>query len=119
MARTLLIVDDHAGFRDFVSTLLTDGGFDVCGEAADGESAIAAVERLRPDFVLLDVQLPGIDGFEVADRLAELPQPPPVVLTSSRAASDYGSRLASAPVVGFVPKGELSSEALSELLSPF
>jgi DNA-binding NarL/FixJ family response regulator len=117
MPSTLLIVDDHEGFRDFVSAMLSDVGFEICGEAANGESAVEAVERLQPEGVLLDVQLPGIDGFEVARRLAELPDPPSVVLTSSRDASVFGSRLEEAPVIGFVPKGELSGEALAAMFA--
>jgi DNA-binding NarL/FixJ family response regulator len=115
---TLLIVDDHEGFRTFARTLLTADGFDVAGEAADGEAALDAVRELRPDVVLLDVQLPGIDGFEVAERLAAEPEAPAVVLTSSRDASDYGHRLANVPAMGFVPKQELSGAALAALLVP-
>jgi DNA-binding NarL/FixJ family response regulator len=114
---TLLIVDDHASFRSFARMLLTAEGFEVAGEAPDGESAIEAVERLRPDVVLLDVQLPGIDGFEVAQRLSALPNAPRVVLTSSRDASDYGHRLTGAPARGFIPKQDLSGAALAELLA--
>lgn len=119
MATTLLIVDDHAGFRDFARTMLGAEGFEVTGEAEDGESALAAVEDLHPDVVLLDVQMPGIDGFEVARRLAagdgEHPQ---VVLTSTRDAADYGARLEEAAISGFIPKQDLSGAALAELLSP-
>jgi DNA-binding NarL/FixJ family response regulator len=117
MAPSLLIVDDHDGFRRFARTLLTDDGFDVTGDAADGESALEAVGTLHPDVVLLDVQLPGIDGFQVARALAERPDAPQVVLTSSREASDYGSRLYDAPVCGFLPKQELSGAALSAVLN--
>jgi len=62
MRGRVLIVDDHAAFRESASALLEAEGFDVVGEAADGESAVAEVARLRPDIVLLDIQLPGLDG---------------------------------------------------------
>jgi DNA-binding NarL/FixJ family response regulator len=114
---TLLIVDDHESFRSFAHSMLAAEGFDVAGEAADGETALDAVERLHPDAVLLDVQLPGIDGFEVARRLAGTTRPPKVVLTSSREVSDYGSRVRDAPVRGFIPKGDLSGAALAQLLA--
>jgi DNA-binding NarL/FixJ family response regulator len=114
--RTLLIVDDHDEFRRFARTLLEAEGFDVAGEAADGESALAAVAELRPDAVLLDVQLPDGDGIEVARRLAAAPGAPQVVLTSTRDAADYGSRLEGAPARGFVPKQRLSGAALAALL---
>lgn len=115
MRRTLLIVDDHDSFRSFAKALLAADGFEVTGEAADGESALEEVARLHPDVVLLDVQLPGIDGFEVARRLADAPDAPVVVLTSSRDASDFGSKLTESPVGGFLPKRELSGDALDEL----
>ena len=115
--RTLLIVDDHASFRTFARSMLSAEGFDVTGEAADGESALLEIERLAPDVVLLDVQLPGIDGFEVAARLAQGAEPPKVVLTSSRDASDYGTRLSEAPVSGFIPKRDLSGEGLEALIA--
>ena len=114
---TLLIVDDHADFRTFARSMFDAEGYEVVGDAADGKSAIEVAERLEPDVVLLDVQLgDGIDGFEVADRLAALRNPPQVVLSSSRDASAYGSKLTNAPVRGFIPKHDLSGAALSALL---
>jgi DNA-binding NarL/FixJ family response regulator len=110
-------VDDHGPFRAFVRTLLDPDGFQVTGEARDGLSAVTAVSELRPDVVLLDVQLPDIDGFEVARRLAMLPSPPSVILTSTRDASDYGTKLSQVPVCGFVPKEDLSAEALALVLA--
>ena len=83
---TALIVDDHEGFREAARALLEESGFAVIGEAIDGGEAIAAVARLRPWLVLLDVQLPDLDGFAVAARLADGPEPPVVVLTSTREA---------------------------------
>jgi DNA-binding NarL/FixJ family response regulator len=114
--RTLLIVDDHDEFRQFARSLLEADGFEVAGEAADGETALAAAAELRPDVVLLDVQLPGIDGFEVARRLAAATSAPEVVLTSTRSASDFGHRLTEAPVRGFLPKQRLSGAELGEVL---
>jgi DNA-binding NarL/FixJ family response regulator len=112
-----LIVDDHDGFRRDARALLEANGFDVVGEAADGASALAAAQRLRPLLVLLDLQLPDIDGFEVAARIAETADPPVVVLTSSRSASTYRRRLAQTRARGFVPKSELSGETLAALLT--
>ncbi|MEA2154882.1 MAG: hypothetical protein QOE11_1022 [Solirubrobacteraceae bacterium] len=116
MALSLLIVDDHPAFRSLASELFGHQGFDVAGEAADGESALEQVRRLRPDVVLLDVQLPGIDGFEVAASLSRQVRAPRVVLTSSREAAEYGERLRSAPVLGFIPKRELSGATLTALV---
>ena len=113
---TVLIVDDHADFRDSARAMLEVAGFDVVGEAADGAAALAAVRRLQPAIVLLDIQLPDNDGFRVAERLAREPAPPTVVLISSREAAAYGDRVAASPVRGFIPKLLLSGNALAELV---
>ena len=114
--RRLLIVDDHAGFRKAAAALLGAEGFDVVGDASDAGSAIRQVARLRPDVVLLDVQLPGFDGITLAWLLSREPYPPDVVLISSRDASAYGDRLGSAQARGFLPKSGLSGEALAALV---
>ena len=117
MARTVLIVDDHEAFRESATALLEAEGFDVVGQAADGPEAVAEVERLQPEVVLLDIQLPDLDGFAVAERLAALSQAPRVVLISSREASAYGQRLGEAAAQGFITKRELSGRALAALVS--
>jgi DNA-binding NarL/FixJ family response regulator len=116
MAHTILIVDDHPSFRASARRLLEADGYEVVGEALDGESALEAVRELRPEIVLLDVQLPGIDGFEVAARLTNGGGGPAVVLTSSRDAGDVEPYAAASGARGFVPKSELSGEALAVLL---
>src|SRR5919199_921403 len=116
MRPRVLIVDDHAEFREAASALLEAEGFAVVGSAADGDAAITAAERLRPEVVLLDIQLPGLDGFAVADLLARSSKPPAVVLISSREAAAYGRRLEAAPVRGFIPKRALSGSALAALV---
>jgi DNA-binding NarL/FixJ family response regulator len=117
MRKTVLIVDDHNGFRESARVLLESEGFEVVGTAVDGDTALAAVERLRPEVVLLDVQLPDLDGFVVAERLATVPHPPIVVLVSTRAAVTYGPRLEAAPARGFLAKADLSGAALRELVA--
>jgi DNA-binding NarL/FixJ family response regulator len=114
---SVLIVDDHRSFRASARRLLEAEGFNIVGEAVDGQDAIAAAQRLEPDLVLLDVQLPDLDGFEVAGRLAAAGLRSAVVLTSSRAAAEYGSLIADSPARGFIPKAELSGAALAGLLS--
>lgn len=116
MAITVLIVDDHPSFRASARMLLEAEGFEVVGEAADGLTAIEAVHDLQPQMVLLDVQLPDIDGFEVAARLTANGSAPAVVLTSSRDVGDLGPLGESAQVRGFIPKSELSGAALEALL---
>jgi len=118
MAETVLIVDDHPGFRAVARRLLELEGYEVVGEAEDGMSAIHAARTLRPDFILLDVQLPDVDGFEVAERLCDSdPAAPLIVLTSSRDSSDYGPCLARTPARGFVPKAELSAAGIADILA--
>lgn len=113
MPRTVLIVDDHPGFRRAARALLEAEGYVVVGESATGVEALEAVERFHPELVLLDVGLPDVDGLEVCRRLAGTGGPA-VVLTSSRDASDYpgveriGAR-------GFIPKAELSGDTLAAM----
>jgi len=117
VATTLLIVDDHAGFRGFARRLMEAEGLVVVGEAADGPSAITETARLDPDVVLLDVMLPGLDGFEVCERLfATRANRPAVVLTSSRDRSSYADRMARSAARGFIAKHALSGQTLTALL---
>jgi DNA-binding NarL/FixJ family response regulator len=117
MARTVLIVDDHPSFRASARAMLEAAGFDVVGEAADGASALDAVGELDPGLVLLDVQLPDISGFELCAELCCRDPSPDVILVSSRDLSDYGELVSSSAARGFVPKDELSGEAVSALLT--
>jgi DNA-binding NarL/FixJ family response regulator len=116
MPERVLIVDDHASFRAAARAMLEADGFEIAGEAADGAGALDACSRLRPAVVLLDVQLPDLDGFAVAERLSREHPPPRVVLVSTGSASRYRRRLATAPVRGFLTKSELSGERLATLL---
>jgi DNA-binding NarL/FixJ family response regulator len=116
MRLSVLIVDDHAAFRTAARALLEAEGFDVLGEAADGASALAAAGELRPDVVLLDVQLPDLNGFDVADRLAVDGVPSVVVFVSSRSVSAFRWRLAANPAWSFIAKSDLSGETLAAVL---
>lgn len=112
----MLIVDDHAEFRAAARALLEAEGFEVVGEAGHGLEAVTRADQLRPDVVLLDIQLPDLSGFEVARRLASVAQPPQVVLISSRDATTYGSQLSMRHARGFLAKGDLSGAAVTALL---
>jgi DNA-binding NarL/FixJ family response regulator len=116
MGPSVLIVDDHAGFRAAACALLEADGFRVVGQASDGREAVAAAARLHPQLVLLDVQLPGRSGFKVAEQLAALPEPPVVVLISVRPAASFGGRVEGASAVGFISKSDLWDGRLSELV---
>jgi CheY-like chemotaxis protein len=122
MRTNLLIVDDDEQFRTWARVLLELVGYSVA-EACDGASALRAVGELDPGVVLLDVQLPDIDGFEVARRLhlevathEGVGAAPTVVLTSSRDVAEYGERIEKSGVAGFVHKAELSGDALARIL---
>ena len=116
MAKSVVIVDDHPSFRSSARMLLESDGFEVVGEAATGQEGVEVALDLRPDLVLLDVNLPDIDGFEVATRITADPEPPSVILTSSRDSTDFGPLVQKSGALGFVPKSELSGIALEELL---
>jgi CheY-like chemotaxis protein len=114
----VLLVDDNAEFRRAARQLLERHGFAVVAEAETGVSAIEQAKEHRPDLVLLDVQLPDIDGFEVAERLSRLEVPVDVILTSSLDGTDFGTLVARSSALGFVPKAELSGSAIEALLAP-
>jgi DNA-binding NarL/FixJ family response regulator len=114
--RRLLIVDDHAGFRSSAAQLLASEGFEIVGEADTGVRALRCARELAPEVVLLDVGLPDFDGFEVAERLAQLDPAPAVVLTSSREHTDFASLIRGSSARGFIPKSELSGSRIEALL---
>ena len=113
---TVLIVDDHATFRASARLLLESEGFEVVGEAADGESAIVQNEALEPEVILLDVQLPGLNGFEVCSRVTGTDGAPAVILVSSRDGHDFGPLITACGARGFVGKAELSGDRVRSLL---
>jgi DNA-binding NarL/FixJ family response regulator len=114
MALRVLVVDDHRGFRSSARTLLELEGFEVVAEAPDGTSAIRLAEKHRPDLVLLDIGLPDMSGFDVAQRIEKMKVR--VILTSSREPRDFGGRIGRSGVLGFVSKDDLSGAAVRELL---
>lgn len=117
MARTVVIVDDHADFRAQAAELLQSAGYVVVGSCRDGGSALDAIATLRPDVVLLDVELPDIDGFGVMARCDSLPDSPAIVLISTREIDDYGGRVGRSRATGFITKAELSPRSLAEAIA--
>ena len=112
----VLIVDDQLPFREASRMVveMTDG-FEVSGEAENGEQAIALVEELQPGLVLMDVQMPGIDGIETTRRIMSAPNPPVVVVMSTHESGDYVDVALAAGAVGFVPKSQFGLETLDEM----
>lgn len=113
---TILVIDDHGGFRATARRLLERDGWSVVGEAADAHSGLAAAASLAPDVVLLDIGLPDVDGFAVAERLAAAAHAPSIVLISSRDPETYRERVRASPATAFLPKHELDGTALRSLL---
>lgn len=114
---SVLIVDDHDEFRRSAGALLELDGFRVVGEARDAAEAFTKARDIRPDIVLLDIQLPDLDGFAVAERIALLDDPPIVILISSRDGPFYRARLATSPARGFIAKRYLSGPAVADVLA--
>jgi DNA-binding NarL/FixJ family response regulator len=111
---SVVVVDDHAGFRRAARAFLELEGFDVVGEAEDGSSALAVTREFRPQLVLLDVALPDASGFDLVRQLTA--DRSKVILTSSREHRDLGRRVRESGALGFIPKDQLSGAALRALL---
>jgi DNA-binding NarL/FixJ family response regulator len=114
--RRVIVVDDHPSFRRYARGLLTSEGFAIVGEAADGASALVLAAAVKPDLVLLDVQLPDVDGFAVAERLLASHPGLKIVLVSIRDRSTYGPLIDQSGASGFLSKADLSGPLLERLL---
>jgi DNA-binding NarL/FixJ family response regulator len=113
---TILICEDHPMFRLEARWLLEAQGFSVIGEAEDGATALVLAVRDRPDVLLLDIGLPDVEGFALAEQLASLEPATCIVLTSSREEAAYGSRVRESAAAGFIRKDELSGDAIRSLM---
>jgi CheY-like chemotaxis protein len=118
MRLRVLIVDDNSAFRAAARQLLERGGFVVVAEAGDSVEGLRAAKEHTPDLAIVDVQLPDLDGFEVAERLGALELAPRVILTSSLDGTDFGALVISSSALGFIPKAELSARTIEALLAP-
>lgn len=117
MGYRILIVDDSPSFRAAAAELLAARGFELFGVAPDGPHALAAVTGKCPDGILLDVNLPGPDGFALAESLAAACPVARIVLTSSDADCAPPQVMAHSPAVAFVPKQELAGTDLWALFA--
>jgi DNA-binding NarL/FixJ family response regulator len=116
MATSILVIDDDSSFREAVSELLRARGFEIAGHAADRNDAVAAVQMLGPDAVLLDIQLAVTNGFDLLRELRRIDDDLPVLLTSSDSGAASQSLAIERGAVGFVPKGELADADLGNYL---
>ena len=114
----VLIVDDQEPFRSAARLVieLTDG-FEVAGEAVSGEESLAMVEELEPDLVLMDINLPGIDGIEATRRIAATHPGIGVLVVSTYEATEYEPRALAAGAVAFIGKSDFSPEALDAVMA--
>jgi DNA-binding NarL/FixJ family response regulator len=110
-----LIVDDNAGFLEAARSLLVRQGLAVVGVAATLSDGLRRVGELRPEVVLVDIELGADSGFDLARRIGELPGTT-VVLISTHASDDFAELIGESPVAGFIPKAELSANAVRNLL---
>jgi DNA-binding NarL/FixJ family response regulator len=118
MPMRVLIIDDNDEFRAAARQLLERAGLVVVAEAGDAAGGVGEAVRHLPDLALVDIGLPGVDGFAAAEQLAALTRAPQVILTSSHDRADFGALVADSPARGFIPKAELSVRAIDALLVP-
>jgi DNA-binding NarL/FixJ family response regulator len=118
MSLRCLIVDDSPGFLRSARALLEREGMAVVGVASTGAEAVEQAGALRPDVLLLDIDLGQESGFDLARRIqAEAGLPPTnVILISTHAEEDFAELIAATPVAGFLPKADLSAGAIRDLL---
>ena len=114
-----LIVDDSPHFLDAARGLLERQGVTVVGVAANGADALRRTTELRPDVTLVDIDLGGESGLELARRLHDQAGqvPAPVILISTHAEQDYAELIAASPAIGFLAKTALSGDAIRGLLA--
>ncbi len=113
----VVIVDDQAAFRSAARFVVDmSDGFEVVGEAETGEDALAMVASLDPDLVLMDVNLPGIDGLEATRRIVAAGSHARILVLSTYSASEYAAAARDAGAIGFVSKDDFGPEALDAAL---
>jgi CheY-like chemotaxis protein len=117
MGLRVLVIDDNDDFRAAVRQLLERRGLVVVAEAAAGAEGVRAAQAHAPDLAIVDVQLPDLDGFAVAEQLGALAPTPAVILTSSLDPADFGALLDTSPALGFIPKAQLSAQAIETLIA--
>jgi len=117
VALRCLIVDDSEAFLASAARLLCAQGLDVVARASSGAQALQLARQLHPDLALVDVQLGGEDGVELARRLAATAKTTQVILISSHSKDELGELVADSPAVGFLPKPALGADAIAKLLA--
>jgi DNA-binding NarL/FixJ family response regulator len=120
MSLRCLIVDDNAGFREEMRALLTEQGLDVVGGAGSATQGLRQIAELRPDVALIDIDLGGDSGLDLARRLSETPDRtalPHLILISTHDETEYADLIAATPAVGFLAKTDLSVASIRRMLA--
>jgi DNA-binding NarL/FixJ family response regulator len=115
MAFRCLIVDDSPHFLAVARPILEQGGIEVVGAASSPAEALSAVENLRPQVVLVDIDLGEHSGLELVRRLASVDSAS-LILISTHSEADFKDLIAASPAIGFIPKSQLSAAAVTDLL---
>jgi DNA-binding NarL/FixJ family response regulator len=110
----VLVVDDHESFRRAAASVVEAApGFVVAGAVATGEESLAAAELLKPDLILMDINLPGMDGIEATRRLRASARPPAVVLLSTYDESELGAQARECGAIAYIAKSAFGTERLA------
>ena len=110
----MLVVEDHKPFREFISSILQNSPeFRVISQVADGAVAVQMAENLRPDLILLDIGLPGLNGIEVAGRILELCPDSRILFVSQETSEDVVDEALSTGALGYLVKADAGSELLA------
>nr|WP_259311225.1 response regulator transcription factor [Capillimicrobium parvum] len=116
----VFIVDDNTGFREEIRALLTEQGLEVVGGAGSSTEALRQIAELRPDVALIDIDLSGESGFELARQVSDQPEKAALtrlILISTHDAAEYAELIETSPAIGFLAKTELSAERIRRMLT--
>ncbi|BBX03988.1 response regulator [Mycolicibacterium moriokaense] len=111
-----VLIDDNPDFLEIAAKLLGRQGVSIVGVATNSAEALQCIEEQKPDVAIVDIKLGKESGFDLAEQIVGCPTPSPVILTSTHSGREYGELIASSPALGFVPKEQLSLEAIRRLL---
>ena len=117
MKARVLIVDDHEIVREGIRRLLTSSrpDWEICGEASDGKQAIDAVERLKPDVVVLDITMPGMNGLEVTSDIVKRKLGCRILIFTMHDSDGLSAEIRNAGAHGYVQKSQASSDLMQAI----
>jgi DNA-binding NarL/FixJ family response regulator len=116
MIRVMIVEDDESYRRVLRIMAETVDGLEVVAEAGTAEEALAMIDGVKPDLVLMDVRLPGMSGLEGAERMRRVAPEAQIVLMSAEDRSDYRTFVTKGGAAAFVPKSDINPETLGEIV---